>query len=1072
MRNLERNQLLQRLLTLTIYLLLGSFTSVVSGINQNYTYLYYENGYPKDTNSAATADPDLIIQTGHYSLKLECDTMNLTGYDALTGSDYLSALTEDVTTFSPATLILKAYVGSKKYVCNYADVRESDNSMNVRLIQSGQYVQRFDHLGLVFTASDGSQLSAKGALEITAWPDHVTFQLDLSGATEVTRTTIYLISPDNVGHLKDNSGSVALLSLSPHTDSTYTSPSVSSVISNATRDSNGDALTTVYDSYEAGYKITVPSTIVNYNTVTNKDRVDEFTMTITNPTSSAMDVPLIFEQPDVRAVTGTMMMLVDPIDKSPLGIPVQVSKNWHGTAGLLHEGFWLRGYSMLPLAAGESQTITLRVVFGFWGEGELASATHSQLSLVGWNGGEHTNWKWDESALGSWGESLTYDPVNNASGSFMADIRPTFTYGYTSGTAYAWTENAGGGDFMVYYDANGTYRFNKKVKTCYRWAGPNLTEVIYSGVTDDDKIRYTHTVRGSGTFDYHRKYHKFKYEFLDAVNPSRFLFYQMASDNSSSGGPFFDYYYRGTQAGLTSSYTADKGGDVYKGSAIAFSDSWLSIDDVTTKNSDTSSSHRGMMPLYTTLNGSNFSTYMHPYGVEFGSTGKMIFDMSASSVSRTYSLGDVIEGEVLFMMPPKTSSNYWGEDSEFSSRLSNFTQPWNAVYDEFRYNRDMSVTMHAGTMVQNYPLEIDAANQNILADFTINSGGIGHVPVVLNDVPENMSLYVQRNVSGTWVDYEIDLEGNNDYYQGYYNASGSMDYTFSFKRPSTDLTQSWRIRIVGTPDAVRYEAEDFDAQSGIVDEGDNIGSVNHNDYVEYNNLSLNAGSYKILIGYSAKQNASIASIETTSGTVLGTVDLASTGSWTSWSRASGYFTTDTNITDLVIRFQHPSGNTSAFLCNIDWFEIAETNPIVILRKRNALGYSLGRYETNTTTDQITNGEDITLRTYDADDEDLLFEEIDRGNGAYSYQLLNTHYSLDGGNGGGLDQDVYLWSTNASNQNQQWIKVDKGNGFYQLQKANSTGYSIDGGSTNANGANVELWRSTSGSQNLHWEIEYK
>ena len=38
--------------------------------------------------------------------------------------------------------------------------------------------------------------------------------------------------------------------------------------------------------------------------------------------------------------------------------------------------------------------------------GEAHAAAHTQLSLIGWG----RNQQWDESSLGSFGESVTYDP--------------------------------------------------------------------------------------------------------------------------------------------------------------------------------------------------------------------------------------------------------------------------------------------------------------------------------------------------------------------------------------------------------------------------------------------------------------------------------------------------------------------------------------------------------------------------------------------------------------------------------------------------------------------------------------
>jgi len=188
-----------------------------AGLNHNYTYLYFENGYPTrlswSGNEAGRSNPDLVVQTGHYSLRLDCDTMEMSGYDALPGTDYVTALNDDVTTFTPASLNLYAYVGTKRYKCRSAIVQDSSDSMYVRLIESGQYVQRFDHLGLIFSDNDGFELPLKGRLEVTAWPDHATFKLDLSGIPEVTRSTIQLISPDGRQHLHDTFGQLASLSL-------------------------------------------------------------------------------------------------------------------------------------------------------------------------------------------------------------------------------------------------------------------------------------------------------------------------------------------------------------------------------------------------------------------------------------------------------------------------------------------------------------------------------------------------------------------------------------------------------------------------------------------------------------------------------------------------------------------------------------------------------------------------------------------------------------------------------------------------------------------------------------------
>jgi len=96
-------------------------------------------------------------------------------------------------------------------------------------------------------------------------------------------------------------------------------------------------------------------------------------------------------------------------------------------------------------------------------------------------------------------------------------------------------------------------------------------------------------------------------------------------------------------------------------------------------------------------------------------------------------------------------------------------------------------------------------------------------------------------------------------------------------------------------------------------------------------------------------------------------------------------------------------------------------------------------------------------------------ELNRGNGYYSYQKLNTSHCIDGNRGGANEQDVYLWECDDSNFNQHWLKVDVGDGAYKLIKRNATGFALHGGSSGANRQNVDLHDASSDSQNLQWRI---
>ena len=789
--------------------------------SKNYSYLYFENGYPtrpanyrrpqSEANTVARDNPDLVFQTGYYSVVLDCDDIALKGYDALLGSDYQTALNQDVSTFTPATAFsLEVTQAEVAYTCTGALV-QAPSVDNVRLIESGQYVKRIDHLGLIFKDAQGNELVVDGEcrLEINAWPDRITFVLDFTSETTnpITSTKVELQSPNGVTHSAESQTNKARLTLKPQEDTQLSTLIPSEYVSQATNLQTNAALAVGFDPDTHAFTIEVPAGPVKYPSAI--DRVDEYLIEVTNPLSAVSNIPLRFIQPNPRAITGTVMLLSDADSGRPLGIPVQLSKNWHGSSANVHAGFWLRGSTMLTLQAGATQRIKLRLVYGYWGG--AGTVSHSQLSLVGYGKGY---WKWDESALGAWGESLTLDPTLHLGAAFMCDIRPSFTQSYENSgayknggianTTYNWTENVGGGDFLTYRDSANTYRWLKRLKTCYYQTGPNLTEVHYSGVTDDDKIRVNYTNRMVATRDYHRRFHAYQYNFLENVsNPRRLVFYQMAADYYHFAN--FSDFHVGDATGLLSTVDINDagnpiaGGNNYNGDSILMDGKWLSIDEISGQYGHAAQALRGLIPLSSTLNGNAFPLHLHKYGRTYTSS-TVLFDFSSDAVNRSYSAGDVVAGEIEFIMPPQHRDNYWGSDTELIGRLSGYGDTnWEPVRDELVENIQMAVSVHQGTLQHNYPLEIQATTgKRVLTDFTVTRGGIGHVPLLLKGADAGLELKVQRYSSGAWVNLEAVAIEDNTYYQGVLNADGSMDYSFSIPRPADhhDLDAAWRVRVL------------------------------------------------------------------------------------------------------------------------------------------------------------------------------------------------------------------------------------------------------------------------------------
>ena len=137
---------------------------------------------------------------------------------------------------------------------------------------------------------------------------------------------------------------------------------------------------------------------------------------------------------------------------------------------------------------------------------------------------------------------------------------------------------------------------------------------------------------------------------------------------------------------------------------------------------------------------------------------------------------------------------------------------------------------------------------------------------------------------------------------------------------------------------------------------------------------------------------------------------------------------------------------------------------ITMRKRNASSYALQG------DDGGINGENVFLYSVNANDQDQQWEEIDRGGGYFTYTKAGTNFSLDGGRGGSDGQNVYLWTTSSGNYNQHWKKVSISGNIYLLQKRNASGFAIDGGRRGSNNQNVYMWNENTSNQNQQWIID--
>ena len=139
------------------------------------------------------------------------------------------------------------------------------------------------------------------------------------------------------------------------------------------------------------------------------------------------------------------------------------------------------------------------------------------------------------------------------------------------------------------------------------------------------------------------------------------------------------------------------------------------------------------------------------------------------------------------------------------------------------------------------------------------------------------------------------------------------------------------------------------------------------------------------------------------------------------------------------------------------------NRIVHITKRNAPDFAIDGNHGG------ENEQNIYLWAQDENNINQQWIEIDRGNGYFTYQKMGTNFAIDGDNGGVREQNVYLFTINENNQNQHWQKIPTGGGSFKLVKRNAPEFALNGGNGGINEQNINLFDSSSTSRNLQWFI---
>jgi len=496
------------------------------------------------------------------------------------------------------------------------------------------------------------------------------------------------------------------------------------------------------------------------------DVIERVRLRLTNPTGEEQIARLLFEKTSSgfrqrvgSAITGISAMLRDT-NGVPTGIPVQLSKNWHQEpAGGVYTGTWFHGFSQMRLPPGADLELELTMAYGHWGG--IAAASHAQLCLIGWG----SNQLWDQSALGSWGESICYEPDQVQRRCSIMDVRPLMVVGNDQSKMWGWTNNVGGGDCFALFDADDRQIPRTAMRTVYHRQGPCLTEVTYAGRLGQN-ITHSLTTSLGRTDDLVRATYRLRLDVSEPTDIARLVFFQIGADtyNSAAAAKMA----MGNETGLVKEWSTQSGGNTYRTEPMECTGRipWVSLHETALLGDHAGAgANRGLVirAWNARLGGKAAAPWVAERGLRYGGKDSSTIDLVPPPGVTRLEPGDYVEAIVEHLIVPQFAKEYYGPNEALREALQKHENTWRMIHREATGNSRL-VTMTRGELIEASPA-IRIRTEQGRASFTF-TGGLGYVPITFEGLTSPDAFRLSRD--GVSLDQSIH---GADFWQTDYDAT-------------------------------------------------------------------------------------------------------------------------------------------------------------------------------------------------------------------------------------------------------------------------------------------------------------
>ena len=513
------------------------------------------------------------------------------------------------------------------------------------------------------------------------------------------------------------------------------------------------------------------------------DAIERVRLVLSNPADREQPARLLFEKRAGISITGVSAILRDTAG-DPTGIPVQLSKNWHNRPeGGVYVGPWFHGFSLVRLPPMTTAELELTLAYAHWGG--VAAASHAQLCLIGWG----SNQLWDQSALGSWGESICYEPDQAQAQAAVLDVRPVMVRSMNNDAEWGWTHNVGGADFFRLFDVGGKRVFPARMRTVYVKQGPCLTEVMYAGHTGP-ALEHSVTVSLGRTDDIVRGIYRLRLDVKKAIDFSRFVIFQIGADTYSYTGE--RKMAVGDETGLLKEWATQWGGDSYRAAPMECAGRfpWVSLHEAVPRvkaGEQGAWANRGFVirSWKARFGGKAAGPWLAERGAKVGGVDTSTADIVPPAGITRLDPGDFVEATIEHVIMPQFAKDYYGPNKELRAALTEGDNTWRMIQREaLRDERRVLVTK--GTLISLWP-SVCICAMNGEAEYSL-TGGLGYVPVTFTGLasPDGYTL----SLDGQPVDQSVH---GNDFWQTDYDVA-SQQWQVTFNIPfSTGKSHAVRL---------------------------------------------------------------------------------------------------------------------------------------------------------------------------------------------------------------------------------------------------------------------------------------